>query len=479
MAGSSSNAQALQVTLAHLAGALTYTELSNVDTNKKLWNEYARNYTAPAAPAPADAAVAAASRDSSSSSSSAGGVGDTAASWVLAMASQVSRGARELDCLGDEWSDPFSLQQSLAHFLFPYLGVDTLSEGEWDESAQVEARIAAGEKGLINHLPPTSLRKWIAASSEAAATSQATATAAAATAADLSASPAAVALPSRASSPAPGSLVVAEIGVGGGRVASRVYAHVKQLHCFDIADAMLQQAQQALARKYAMDEANKAASTAAASVAPSAAAPVQSAAVSADGDASSSAVATGAVSAPSSSAQTGSSSGSLLLSPPPNMSFTLLTSSPRMPPRYHGQCDFIYCFDVLPHVDLHTLSGYFRSLRALLRPNPSAEEKATGLVAHQPRVFLHTANLLAPLGWARFNKQSKGTAGGFFFHSPDIIAHLARQHGYNIVQQSRWTEEKEEPAGSDAPAAAPPSEAAAPNTNLYYQRDLLFVLEPI
>jgi hypothetical protein len=33
--------------------------------------------------------------------------------------------------------------------------------------------------------------------------------------------------------------IVAEIGVGGGRIASRVAGYVKQLHCFDISSEMI------------------------------------------------------------------------------------------------------------------------------------------------------------------------------------------------------------------------------------------------
>jgi len=71
--------------------------------------------------------------------------------WLERMAGHVGRHTAQLTHLGDEWSDDFSLRQSLEEFLMPYLS----------ETSHV-----------------------------------------------------------------------AEIGVGGGRIASRVYSHVKSLHCF-------------------------------------------------------------------------------------------------------------------------------------------------------------------------------------------------------------------------------------------------------
>ena len=382
--------------------------LLRTETNKKLWNEYAKNY------AQQQQKAAAASSAASASAS----VASVPSEWVLDMASAVHRDAAQLEFLGDEWSDDASLTQSLNQFLLPYLGVNSLSEEEWAEAKQTEDRIRAEGAG-VSHLPPSHLQSWIA----------------------------------EASSGSSGAgLVVAELGVGGGRIASRVYTHVQRLYCFDIATEMLEQAQASISRQWRRQQAAAAAAaaaTAANSDGPAAVPPTDSAA------------ATLAVSAPAPA-----SAG--VLSLPPHLSLHLLAAAPAFPSKYHGTCDLVYCFDVMPHIDLHTIHGYFESIRRMLKPNPPAEERS----ARRPRVFLHTANLCAPLGWDRFSKQTRYTAGGFYFLSPDIVRQLATQHGYRIIQESKWTSAYVAPKATADSAAALPRES-----NLYYQRDYLFVME--
>lgn len=373
------------------------------ETNKKLWNEYAKNYAAQQ-----QKAAAASSAASSASAPS---------EWVLDMASHVHRNAAQLEFLGDEWSDDASLTQSLNQFLLPYLGVDSMSEEEWAEAKQTEERILATGTG-VSHLPPSHLRSWIAAAS------------------------------SSSSSPARG-LVVAELGVGGGRIASRVYPHVQRLYCFDIAAEMLEQAQASISRQWKRQ---------------------QAAAATANNDAATAvtpAASSTAVAADSGSSATPAAASLSALSLPPPVSLHLLTAAPSFPSKYHGTCDVVYCFDVMPHVDLHTINGYFESIRHMLKPNPPPEERN----AVRPRVFLHTANLCAPLGWERFSKQTRYTAGGFYFLSPDIVRQLALKHGYRIIQESQWTSAYSAPQ-SGVSAATLPRES-----NLYYQRDYLFVME--
>ena len=131
---------ALQLVLRNLSDALVYTDSNNIDTNKKLWNQYATNYyTTPT---------------------------HTPQHWVQRMAAQVGRGVDGLEYIGDEWSDVQSLERCLDRWLYPLLS----------ESS-----------------------------------------------------------------------VVAEIGSGGGRVASRVAGRVQRLVCFDISDRMLDAARTALA----------------------------------------------------------------------------------------------------------------------------------------------------------------------------------------------------------------------------------------
>jgi SAM-dependent methyltransferase len=317
----------------------------------------------------------------------------------------------------------------LSEFLFPYLGVTTgLTDAHWTESQCMERLIAEWEAGPrltprpINHLPPSALQQT---ARNAGGKEQ------------------------------PTKLVVAEIGVGGGRVASRVYPHVKQLYATDIAEKMLQQAQAAIARKFAKERQQQQQQE------------QDGSEQTTDGSASA------AVSSSSPSSSSAASSSSPSTPPlPSNLSFHLLTSAPSFPPRLHGQCDFVYCFDVLPHVDLHTIYAYFLSIHSLLKPNPSPAQEAAGAV--RPRVFLHVANLLAPLGWERFSRQKKATAGGFYFQSVDIIHRLAEQAGYRIVQQSRWDWKKEANLSAGALSEPLSSQRAS---NLYYMRDLLFVME--
>ena len=172
---------------------------------------------------------------------------------------------------------------------------------------------------------------------------------------------------------------VAEIGVGGGRVASRVASRVAHLACFDISEAMLSAAREALAPH---------ASTCA---------------------------------------------------------FHLLTSPSSFPASLHHTFDVVYAFDVLPHVDLHTQRDYFRSLHLLLKPG------------REGRVFLSVATITTPLGWERFSRQRGYTAGGFYFTSPDTVRALAHHSGWSIIQHSTPDPQ---------------------STNVYINRDFLFVMQP-
>ena len=203
---SSTATTALQLVLRNLSDALVYTDSTNIDTNKKLWNQYATNYyntvTTPTPPTPSP--------------------------WVQKMAAQVGRSPNELRHIGDEWSDEQSLERCLARWLYPLL-------------------------------------------SESSA--------------------------------------VAEIGSGGGRVASRVAGRVKRLVCFDISDRMLAVAQTALA------------------------------------------------------GYTNCGFHLLPSSDPTPASF---------PSLYHHTFTTVYAFDVLVHCSPQTIYAYLLTLHALLTPEPSA-----------------------------------------------------------------------------------------------------------
>ena len=202
---SSTATSALQLVLRNLSDALVYTDSSNIDTNKKLWNQYAANYytTTPASP-------------------------HAVQPWVQKMAAQVGRGTDELRYIGDEWSDAGSLERCLARWLYPLLS----------ESS-----------------------------------------------------------------------VVAEIGSGGGRVASRVAGRVQQLVCFDISDRMLAAARTSLA------------------------------------------------------AHSNCRFHLLASSDPTPASF---------PTHYHHSFHTVYLFDVLVHCTPHTIYSHLLALHCLLLPHPSS-----------------------------------------------------------------------------------------------------------
>lgn len=112
-----------------------------------------------------------------------------------------------------------------------------------------------------------------------------------------------------------------------------------------------------------------------------------------------------------------------------------------IPSSFDRAFDFVYSFDVFVHLDLHTIWPYFQAIHRMLRPGGHA--------------FVSTANILAPLGWERFARQKKYSVGGFYFLSPDMARALAGRAGFDVVQESKWTEGTE---------------------NVYYERDFLFVL---
>jgi len=150
-----------------------------------------------------------------------------------------------------------------------------------------------------------------------------------------------------------------------------------------------------------------------------------------------------------------------------NVSFTLL-SDVSSDKSLHGTFDFVYSFDVFPHLDLHTIHRYFVAIKPLLKPGG--------------RVFLHTANLAAPLGWDRFAKQSKYTAAGFYFLTPETIDVLAQRTGYRILKRSHG--QTQDPVSSSSTTSQNSSTSSASKqeeeaVNMYYQRDYLFVMEPI
>jgi len=231
--------------LESLQAASVYTDTPNHETNRKLWDAYAKNWS-------------------------------TDQAWVQKMASHLPEG-RELGHIGDEWSDEPSLQAVLETWLFPYLrSEDTFS--------------------------------------------------------------------------------AAEVGSGGGRVATKVVTNVGQLVCFDVSGEMLKGAKTALAA-----HSNK-------------------------------------------------------------VRFQQVDGDKNYPAEFDQGFDFVYCFDVCVHMDLHQMRRTLASIRKLLKPGA--------------RCFLSFANLLAPDGWRRFARQQKYTVGGFYFVSPEIVRCLLARGGLELCEMS-------------------------------------------
>lgn len=107
-----------------------------------------------------------------------------------------------------------------------------------------------------------------------------------------------------------------------------------------------------------------------------------------------------------------------------NVKFAHLTGAgpADIPTRFDASFDVVYSFDVFVHLDLHTIWQYFCAVHRMLRPGGLA--------------FVSTANILAPLGWERFQRQRKYSVGGFYFLSPDVARQLACKAGFEVIKES-------------------------------------------
>ena len=179
-----------------------------------------------------------------------------------------------------------------------------------------------------------------------------------------------------------------EIGSGGGRIGRMVAPRVSKLQCFDVSAKMLAAAKQALSTQKNV-----------------AFAQVHGDACSTDAG---------------------------------------FSGKPRhYAPQHQHAYDFVYCFDVMVHMDAHAMFRCLKRIESLLKDDGKS------------RAFVSTANLKAPDGFARFEKQSKYSVGGFFFVTPETVRVLADRAGLAVVRDLR--------------------EADASNT--YYNRDYLAILE--
>ena len=188
------------------------------------------------------------------------------------------------------------------------------------------------------------------------------------------------------------STAAVEIGSGGGRVAALVAPRVASLACCDVSSKMLEKAKERLA----------------------------------------------------STEGAGAASFHLVHGDGDKGDAGFSDDAPRAyPARMARAFDFVYCFDVMVHMDAHAMFRCLKRIESLLKDDGKS------------RAFVSTANLKAPDGFARFEKQSKYSVGGFFFVTPETVRVLADRAGLAVVRELR--------------------EADASNT--YYNRDYLAILE--
>jgi 2-polyprenyl-3-methyl-5-hydroxy-6-metoxy-1,4-benzoquinol methylase len=104
----------------------------------------------------------------------------------------------------------------------------------------------------------------------------------------------------------------------------------------------------------------------------------------------------------------------------PNVRFHLMTSQqlPDSLPRF----DFMYAFDVLVHLDLHSIWAYLNQLVAGVRVGG--------------HVLVHTTNLLTDPGWARFAGQPAYTIRGHYFVCPQLVDALLAHLPVEVVLRS-------------------------------------------
>ena len=97
--------------------------------------------------------------------------------------------------------------------------------------------------------------------------------------------------------------------------------------------------------------------------------------------------------------------------------------SPDLPQQLKDtQFDFIYCFDVLVHCDLHTVYKTLANLHPLLKDGS--------------KLFISLADVTSDLGFQRFKNQKQFKVSGFCFMSPDMALKIVDEAGYKIVKSN-------------------------------------------
>ena len=100
------------------------------------------------------------------------------------------------------------------------------------------------------------------------------------------------------------------------------------------------------------------------------------------------------------------------------MAFVQNKVSPSFPD-FGKKFEFVYCFDVFVHVDMHCFYQQLINLKPHLCPTA--------------KIFLSVADITSTLGFDRFKKQKSFKVSGFCFMSPDIAKKIVDEAGYKII----------------------------------------------
>jgi SAM-dependent methyltransferase len=105
-----------------------------------------------------------------------------------------------------------------------------------------------------------------------------------------------------------------------------------------------------------------------------------------------------------------------------NVTYTLL-DGPQLPAELTDGFDFLYSFDVFPHLDLHTMWKYVQEISRTLKPGG--------------RALVNTANLRSPGGWERFSSQVGYSVEGHYFITPELFRTLLGHAGLKALAEPK------------------------------------------
>lgn len=94
----------------------------------------------------------------------------------------------------------------------------------------------------------------------------------------------------------------------------------------------------------------------------------------------------------------------------------------------------VVCFDAMVHMDLHVQRDYITAIAQQLAPGGMC--------------LLTTADMTSPLGWRRFQGQSRSTVAGFVWSTPAATRHMLVQAGLRVVRESSPVQGERLPTGN-------------------------------